>query len=146
MNLKRILIQFALLSLATSLAAAPTVFVQNGRSKFQIVTPDKPSPAVAYAAGELQKFIEEMTNMKLPIVSEKKARRAPSFLLGPCRKTAKAAVVDVGPVRKLARPVTLREIKADARFTSFPLVRISRLSVMPVTDVEWQRIEKMSRS
>src|ERR1700741_3176716 len=63
----------------------------------------------------------------------------------PQDKTGKAAVVDVGPVRKLARPVTLREIKADDRFKTFPLVRISRLSVMPVTDVEWQRIEKMSK-
>src|SRR5262245_64519759 len=33
----------------------------------------------------------------------------------------KAAVVDVAPVRKLARPVTLKEIKADARFKTFPL-------------------------
>lgn len=59
--------------------------------------------------------------------------------------SGKLAVVDVGPVRKLRRPVTLREIKADARFKTFPLVRISRLSVMPVTDVEWKRIEDMSR-
>jgi len=59
--------------------------------------------------------------------------------------TGKSAVVDVGPVRKLERPVTLAEIKADARFKTFPLVRISRLSVMPVTDVEWKRIEKMAR-
>ena len=56
----------------------------------------------------------------------------------------KAAVVDVAPVEKLARPVTLAEIKADASFRSFPLVRMSRLSVMPVTDDEWRRIEKMS--
>ena len=56
----------------------------------------------------------------------------------------KAAVVDVGPVKKLARPVTLAEIKADASFKAFPLVRISRLSVMPVTDAEWARIETMS--
>ena len=59
--------------------------------------------------------------------------------------TGRSAVVDVGPVRKLERPVTLAEIKADARFKAFPLVRISRLSVMPVSDVEWKRIEKMSR-
>ena len=59
--------------------------------------------------------------------------------------TGRSAVVDVGPVRKLERPVTLAEIKADARFKAFPLVRISRLSVMPVTDVEWKRVEKMSR-
>ncbi len=60
-------------------------------------------------------------------------------------KTGRSAVVDVGPVRKLERPVTLAEIKADARFKTFPLVRISRLSVMPVSDVEWKRIEKMAR-
>ncbi len=53
----------------------------------------------------------------------------------------KLAVVDVGPVRKLARPVTLAEIKADPAFKTFPLVRISRLSVMPVSDEEWGRIE-----
>jgi predicted RNA-binding protein with PUA-like domain len=56
----------------------------------------------------------------------------------------KLAVVDVVPERKLARPVTLKEIKADAAFASFPLVRMSRLSVMPVTDAEWKRIEKLS--
>ena len=58
--------------------------------------------------------------------------------------TKKAYVVDVAPVKKLARPVTLAEIKADRAFASFPLVRMSRLSVMPVTDGEWARIEKMS--
>src|SRR5438045_7587203 len=56
----------------------------------------------------------------------------------------KAAVVDVAAVKKLARPVTLKEIKADPSFRSFPLVRISRLSVMPVTDDEWERISKMA--
>ncbi len=56
----------------------------------------------------------------------------------------KLYAVDVVPVRKLARPVTLKEIKAVAAFRDFPLVRISRLSVMPVTDAEWARIEKMS--
>jgi predicted RNA-binding protein with PUA-like domain len=55
------------------------------------------------------------------------------------------AVVDVGPVRKLPRPVTLAEIKADASFENFPLVRIGRLSVMPVSDAEWARIEKMAQ-
>ena len=59
--------------------------------------------------------------------------------------TQKAFVVDVVPGKKLARPVTLAEIKADRAFATFPLVRMSRLSVMPVTDEEWERIEKMSR-
>ncbi len=55
-------------------------------------------------------------------------------------------VVDVVPVKKLARPVTLAEIKADAAFAAFPLVRMGRLSVMPVSDDEWTRIERMSRT
>jgi predicted RNA-binding protein with PUA-like domain len=62
----------------------------------------------------------------------------------PKDKDGKLAVIDVIPDRKLARPVTLKEIKADAAFASFPLVRMSRLSVMPVTDAEWNRIEKLS--
>ena len=50
------------------------------------------------------------------------------------------------PVKKLARPVTLAEIKATAVFKDFPLVRISRLSVMPVSEKEWAEIEKMAAS
>jgi predicted RNA-binding protein with PUA-like domain len=64
----------------------------------------------------------------------------------PNDKTGKAAVVDIAPVKKLARPVTLKEIKADPAFKDFALVRISRLSVMPVSAAEWRRIEKLSTS
>ena len=63
----------------------------------------------------------------------------------PADAGGKAFVVDVAPEKKLPRPVTLAEIKADRAFADFPLVRMSRLSVMPVTDNEWSRIEKMSR-
>jgi len=62
----------------------------------------------------------------------------------PQDRTGRLAVVDVAPVKKLGRPVTLGAIKADPAFKTFPLVRISRLSVMPVTDAEWSRIEKMA--
>ena len=58
--------------------------------------------------------------------------------------TGKFAVVEIAPVGRLKRPVTLKEIKADRAFKDFPLVRISRLSVMPVSDVEWTRIEALS--
>ena len=58
--------------------------------------------------------------------------------------TGKAYVVNVGPVKRLSRPVTLKEIKADAWFKDFALVRISRLSVMPVSDAEWKRIETLA--
>ena len=63
----------------------------------------------------------------------------------PTDPTGKMFVVDVVAEKKLPRAVTLAEIKADPAFGAFPLVRMSRLSVMPVTDAEWSRIEKMSR-
>jgi predicted RNA-binding protein with PUA-like domain len=59
--------------------------------------------------------------------------------------SGKYAAVDLAPVERLSRPVTLAEIKADAAFKDFPLVRIARLSVMPVTDAQWARIERMAR-
>jgi predicted RNA-binding protein with PUA-like domain len=58
--------------------------------------------------------------------------------------TGRLYVVDVIAEKTLPRPVTLAEIKADRAFATFPLVRMARLSVMPVTDAEWARIEKMS--
>jgi predicted RNA-binding protein with PUA-like domain len=63
----------------------------------------------------------------------------------PKDKTGKAVVVDIVPERPLARPVTLAEIKASKAFVSFPLTRLPRLSVMPVTDAEWKEIERMSK-
>lgn len=62
----------------------------------------------------------------------------------PADTSGKAHVVDVVPVKKLKTPVTLASIKADKRFASFPLTRVPRLSVMPVTDKEWEAIVKMS--
>jgi predicted RNA-binding protein with PUA-like domain len=64
----------------------------------------------------------------------------------PADKSGKLYAVDVVPVKRLKRPVTLAEIKATPAFRDFPLVRISRLSVMPVSDREWAAIEKMAAS
>jgi len=60
--------------------------------------------------------------------------------------SGKLYVVDVAPVQALKRPVTLAEIKAAKAFATFPLTRLPRLSVMPVTDAEWKEIERLSRS
>src|SRR5258705_6213067 len=73
------------------------------------------------------------------------ARAAGDAYPDPQDRTGKMFVVDVVPEKRLSRPVTLAEIKADRAFAAFPLVRMSRLSVMPVTDTEWPRIETMSR-
>jgi predicted RNA-binding protein with PUA-like domain len=74
------------------------------------------------------------------------ARAASDAYPDPSDNSGKLFVVDVVPEKKLDRPVTLAEIKADRAFSGFPLVRMSRLSVMPVSDAEWARIETLSRS
>lgn len=52
----------------------------------------------------------------------------------------KLVVVDLKPVERVARPVTLAEIKADSRFADWQLVRQARLSVMPVSADRWKAI------
>ena len=74
------------------------------------------------------------------------AKAAADAYADPKDKSGKAAVVDVVPVKKLKRAVTLAEIKSNGKFAAFPLVRISRLSVMPVTDAEWTEIERLSQA
>jgi len=51
--------------------------------------------------------------------------------------------VDVAAVEALPTPVGLDRIKADKRLASMVLVRISRLSVQPVTDTEWRIVREM---
>jgi predicted RNA-binding protein with PUA-like domain len=62
----------------------------------------------------------------------------------PADRTGKAHVVDLVPVKKLGRPVTLAEIKADKRFKDFALTYMPRLSVMPVTEAQWTAILAMA--
>jgi predicted RNA-binding protein with PUA-like domain len=52
--------------------------------------------------------------------------------------------VDLTPSRRLPRPITLAEIKESPGFAEWELVRLPRLSVMPVTREHWNRILKMS--
>lgn len=72
------------------------------------------------------------------------ARAAGPAYPDPADKTGTLCAVDVEPVRKLPAPVTLATIKADKAFASMPLVRVPRLSVMPVSDAQWKRIEELA--
>ena len=56
------------------------------------------------------------------------------------------STVDLAPVKPLARPVTLREIKANSRLKGILLVRQSRLSVMPLAELEFREIANMAGS
>lgn len=62
----------------------------------------------------------------------------------PTKQDPKIVVLDVVPVRRLAQPVTLEAIKAAPVFRDFELVRLPRLSVMPVPAALWKRILQMS--
>jgi len=64
----------------------------------------------------------------------------------PADDDPKSVVVEVVPARALERAVTLAEVKEDAALASWDLARLPRLSVMPVSDAQWQRVEELSRS
>ena len=53
-------------------------------------------------------------------------------------------VVDLKPVKKLKRPVSLQQIKADKRLNNMALLRLSRLSVQPVQEEEWQHVLELA--
>lgn len=52
--------------------------------------------------------------------------------------------VELAPLRKLARPVTLAEMKAEPALETMPMLRQSRLSVSPVSAAEYAAILKMA--
>ena len=62
----------------------------------------------------------------------------------PKQDDPKLAVVDVKAKQALPRPVTLDEIKADKTFAGWDLLRIGRLSVVPVPAGMWRRIQTLA--
>jgi predicted RNA-binding protein with PUA-like domain len=62
----------------------------------------------------------------------------------PSDASGRSFTVDLVPVEALKAPVTLAAVKADAFFADFALTRLPRLSVMPVTDAQWERIVSYS--
>jgi predicted RNA-binding protein with PUA-like domain len=63
----------------------------------------------------------------------------------PKAKGGTLVVVDIEARGRLARPVTLAEIKAMGELAESPLVRQGRLSVVPLTAAQWKAIEVRGR-
>ena len=63
----------------------------------------------------------------------------------PKQKDARLVVVDLQPVKALARPVALGEMRANRELAGFDLLRLPRLSVMPVSAEQWAAIMEMAR-
>lgn len=83
------------------------------------------------------------SNIGLEIVGIMKISKA--GITDPTDPEGKWAAVKVKPVRKLKRPVTLKEIKADPALSEMELVKQSRLSVAAVTPDEWDHIIALSK-
>lgn len=62
----------------------------------------------------------------------------------PKKKNTKLFVIDLKAHRRMPRPVTLAQIKADATFAELPIVKQGRLSVSPVTGPQWNRLLKLA--
>ena len=63
----------------------------------------------------------------------------------PQKTDPKLLVVEIQVDKPLARPVTLAEMKANAKLKNFDLVRLPRLSIMRVSEEQWEIIEEMAR-
>lgn len=73
------------------------------------------------------------------------AKVTKEFYQDPTTDDDRWVVVDVEPVNKINNPVTLADIKQDARLEDIPLVTQSRLSVMPVSKKHFDTILKMGK-
>ena len=62
----------------------------------------------------------------------------------PTAKDGDWSTVDLAPLKPLRHPVTLREIKDNSRLKGIPLVRLSRLSAMPLAESAFREIVKMA--
>ena len=63
--------------------------------------------------------------------------------IDPTDETKKFVAVDVKAKEALKTPVTLAQVKTEAKLKNMALIKLSRLSVQPVTDAEWTTVCKL---
>lgn len=72
------------------------------------------------------------------------AKVSKEYYQDPTTEDTNWVVVDLKPLRKLKKPVSLATVKADKRLSNMALVKLGRLSVQPVTDEEWEVIMELA--
>ncbi|MGZ3198788.1 MAG: EVE domain-containing protein [Croceibacterium sp.] len=107
--------------------------VRNHRAKMNLQ---------AMRAGEQAFFYHSVTGKEIVGVVE--ITRA--GLTDPKDETGTWAAMEIKPIRKLERPVTLAEIKADPPLKDIELIRQSRLSVAEIRPDEWDRILSIAKT
>jgi predicted RNA-binding protein with PUA-like domain len=83
------------------------------------------------------------TGKERAIVGEARVVRGPAPESG--SDDPRSVAVQVEPVRRLPQPVTLEQIKDDPALAGWDLIRLPRLSVMPVSAEQWRRVEELAR-
>lgn len=66
------------------------------------------------------------------------------FYQDPTSEDPNWVAVDIAPAKKLNKPVSLRQIKGEKQLADMALVKLSRLSVQPVTEEEWNKVLKLA--
>jgi predicted RNA-binding protein with PUA-like domain len=111
--------------------------VRNNAALKQMRAMQPGDQALIYHTGDARQAIglAEITSAPYPDPEQDDAesRKGPSLV-----------VVDIRPLRRLPQPVTLAAVKADPFFNEFALVRQGRLSVVPVSAAQWERLLQMS--
>ncbi len=107
--------------------------VHNNLALKHINSMKKGDQALFYHSGDEKQAVGIIEIIRNPYPNPKEANK-------------RFVVVDVKAVKKLKRPVTLDEMKKDNIFKNWELLRISRLSVMPVPKKLWDEIIKKSNS
>ena len=105
--------------------------VTNALALKHIRSMKKGDKAIIYHTGDDRAAVGLATVVSAPYVE-------------PLADDPKLAVIDIKPGKRLARPVTLTEIKADPAFAGWDLLRIGRLSVVPVPDPMWDRLLELA--
>ncbi|MCG6133240.1 MAG: EVE domain-containing protein [Nostoc sp. LLA-1] len=62
----------------------------------------------------------------------------------PALNDVKRVVVDIKAIKRVSQSLTLAQIKQDGNFIDFDLLRLPRLSVVPVSEVYWRRLQELS--
>jgi predicted RNA-binding protein with PUA-like domain len=107
--------------------------VRNHRAKLNLQ---------AMKAGEQAFFYHSVTGKEIVGIVE----IVRAGMADPKDETGTWAAVEIKPVARLERPVTLAEIKADPALKDIELIRQSRLSVAEIRGKEWERILAMAKA
>ena len=105
----------------------PWTGVRNHQAKLHLMAMKVGDKALFYHSGD-ERSVVGITEVVKPAYPD------------PTDATGAFVCVDLKADAKLARPVSLAEVKADKRLTEMVLVKNSRLSVQPVTDAEWREV------